>query len=91
MEVYEPWLTRTDPSVPDLHPSLAEIFPWVAPQAGEAHLVVSGLVECLTVLVDIYPQVVSWFLSPTPPPLSLSIPFLSPSFSSSSQKYSRCP
>eukprot|EP00026_Physarum_polycephalum_P002121 Phypoly_transcript_02125.p1 GENE.Phypoly_transcript_02125~~Phypoly_transcript_02125.p1 ORF type:complete len:959 (+),score=172.37 Phypoly_transcript_02125:23-2878(+) len=89
MEVYEPWLTHSDPSYPDLPPALAEIFPWVPPQAGEAHLVVSGLVECLTVLVDIYPQTfdnfVGFFLSKMAPyrtPEILSLPwykwFISP-------------
>ena len=63
MEVYEPWVARADPSYP--HAPSSDVFPWVPQQATEAHLVVSGLVECISVLVDAYPQVVT-----------LSLPFL---------------
>ena len=58
MEVYEPWVARADPSFPNIPPALSEVFPWVLPQANEAQLVVLGLVECLCVLVDVYPQVI---------------------------------
>lgn len=66
MDIYEPWVARNSPLTPASrpnsphfpHPSLSEdIFPWAASQTAEAHIVLTGLVDCITILTDFYPQV----------------------------------
>ena len=55
LEVYEPWVSRMDANVQ--HNGPIEQFPWLPAQNAEAHQVVAGLVECISMLLDAYPQV----------------------------------
>lgn len=55
MEVYEPWVTRNTQNN-NVNNNFGE-FPWIPSQNGEAHLVVYGLVSCISSLTDIYPLV----------------------------------